>query len=86
VRTLGFKDEVRRGWRKLHNGELHTFYTSPNIIRTIKSMFKRWAWHVAHITNAYKIIFGNPEGKRQFGRWEDNIKMHLREQSGRVCI
>jgi hypothetical protein len=31
------RDEVTGGWRKLHNGELHNMYSSPNIIRTIKS-------------------------------------------------
>jgi hypothetical protein len=41
------RDEVTRGWRKWHNEELHNLYSSPNIIRMIKSRRMRWAWHVA---------------------------------------
>jgi hypothetical protein len=43
------RDEVTGGWRKLHNEELHKFYTSPNIIRMIKSRRMRWAGHVARL-------------------------------------
>jgi hypothetical protein len=47
-RTFGPKrDEVMGGWRKLHNEKLHSLYTSPNIIRVIKSRRIRWAGHVA---------------------------------------
>jgi hypothetical protein len=74
------------GWRKLHNVELHTFHSSPNIIRMFKSMRIRWAGHVASVgakMNAYRILVGKPERKRPLGRprrrWEDNIKMDLRE-------
>jgi hypothetical protein len=38
---------VTGGWRKLHNKELHNFYSSPSIIRIIKSKRMRWAGHVA---------------------------------------
>jgi hypothetical protein len=79
------RDEVTGGWRKLHNDELHNLYSSPSIIRTIKSRRMRWAGHVARIMEkrtAYKILVGNPEGKRPLGkprhRWVDNIKMDLR--------
>jgi hypothetical protein len=72
---------VTGGRRKLHNEELHNLYSSPN--RIIKS---RRAEHVARIgekRNAYKILVGEPEGKRPLGRprrrWVDNIKMDLRE-------
>jgi hypothetical protein len=41
------RDEVTGGWRKLHNEELPNLYSSPSIIRMIKSRRKRWAWHVA---------------------------------------
>jgi hypothetical protein len=41
------KDEVMEEWRKLHNGELHNLYSSPDIIRQIKSRIMRWARHVA---------------------------------------
>jgi hypothetical protein len=43
------RDEVMRDWRKLHNEELHDFYSSPNIIRMIKSRRMRWAGHVARM-------------------------------------
>ena len=41
------KDEITEDWRKLQNAELHTFYSSPNIIRNLKSRRMRWAGHVA---------------------------------------
>ncbi|KAJ4451180.1 hypothetical protein ANN_02622 [Periplaneta americana] len=73
-------------WRKLHNAELHALYSSPDIIRNIKSRLLRWAGHVARMgksRNAYRVLVGRPEGKRPLGRprrgWEDNIKMDLRE-------
>jgi hypothetical protein len=79
------RDEVTGDWRKLHNDELHYLYSSPNIIRMIKSTRMRWAGHVAlmgETRNAYRILVGNPEGKRPLGktrrRWVDNIKMDLR--------
>ncbi|KAJ4427128.1 hypothetical protein ANN_24744 [Periplaneta americana] len=80
------RDEVTGEWKKLHNTELHALYTSPDIIRTIKSRRLRWAGHVARMgesRNAYSVLVGRPEGKRPLGRprrrWEDNIKMDLRE-------
>ncbi|KAJ4437952.1 hypothetical protein ANN_13891 [Periplaneta americana] len=80
------RDEVTGKWRKLHNTELHALYSSPDIIRNIKSRRLRWAGHVAHMSesrNAYRVLVGRLEGKRPLGRprrrWEDNIKMDLRE-------
>ncbi|KAJ4441433.1 hypothetical protein ANN_11288 [Periplaneta americana] len=80
------RDEVTGEWRKLHNGELHALYSSPDIIRNIKSRRLRWAGHVARMgesRNAYRVLVGRPEGKIPLGRsrrrWEDNIKMDLRE-------
>ncbi|KAJ4428965.1 hypothetical protein ANN_25961, partial [Periplaneta americana] len=80
------RDEVKGEWRKLHNAELHALYSSPDIIRDIKSRRLRWAGHVALMgesRNAYRVLVGRPEGKRPLGRprrrWEDNIKMDLRE-------
>jgi hypothetical protein len=73
-------------WRKLHNDELHDLYSSPNIVKVIKSMRMRWAGHVAGMgkgRGAYRDLVGRSEGKRPLGRprrmWEDNIKMELRE-------
>jgi hypothetical protein len=65
------RDEVTGGWRKLHNEELHNLYSSPSIIRMIKSRRMRWAGHVARMgekRTAYRILVGNPEGKRPLGR------------------
>jgi hypothetical protein len=80
------RDEVTGGWRKLHNEELHNLYSSPSIIRMIKSRRMRLAGHVARMgekRNAYRIFVGTPERKRPLGRprcrWVDNIKMVLRE-------
>jgi hypothetical protein len=56
------RDEVTGGWRKLHNEELHNFYSSPSIIRMITSRRIRLASHVARIGerwNAYKILVGS---------------------------
>jgi hypothetical protein len=80
------RDEVTGGWRKLHNEELHGLYSSPSIVRVIKARRMRWARHVARmgeVRGAYNILVGSPEGRRPLGRprrrWEDNIKMDLRE-------
>jgi hypothetical protein len=43
------RDELMRGWRKLHNKELYSLYSSPNIIRTIKSRRMKWAGYVARM-------------------------------------
>jgi hypothetical protein len=80
------RDEVTGEWRKLHSGELHNLYSSPNIIRQIKSRRMRWVGHVACMGEERKlcmVLVGNPEGKRPLGSlrhtWEDGIKMDLRE-------
>jgi hypothetical protein len=77
---------VTAGWRELHNEELHNLYSSPSIIRMIKSKKLRWTGHVARMgekRNAYNILVGKPEGKiplgRPMSRWVHNIKMYLRE-------
>jgi hypothetical protein len=79
-------DEVKGEWRKLHNEELHILYSTPNIIREIKSRRMRWAGHVARMgkeRNVYRILVGKPQGKRPVGRprrrWEDGIRMDLGE-------
>jgi hypothetical protein len=53
-------------WGKLHNEELNSLYTSPNVIRVIKSTRMRWAGHVAHMgerRGTYRILVGKSEGK-----------------------
>jgi hypothetical protein len=73
-------------WRKWHNDELLNLSSSPNIVRVIKSRRMRWVGHVAHLgkgRGVYRVLVGRPKGKRPLGRprhrWENNIKMDLRE-------
>jgi hypothetical protein len=80
------RDEVTGEWRELHNEELRDLYSSPSIIRIIKSRRMRWAGHVAQMgekRNEYRSLVGKPEGKRPLGRprrrWVDNIRMELGE-------
>jgi hypothetical protein len=57
--------------RQMHNGELHNLYSSPDIIRQIKSRRMRWAGHVARMgegRNVYRVLMGKPEGKRPLER------------------
>jgi hypothetical protein len=79
------RDEVTGEWRKLHNEELHILYSSPNI-RQIKLRRLGWAGHVARMgeeRNVYRVLMVKPERKRPLGRprrrWEDGIRMDLRE-------
>jgi hypothetical protein len=76
------RDEVTGEWRKLHNEDCHYLYSSPNIIRQIKSRLMRWAGHVARMgqeRKVYKVLAGKPEGKRPLRRprhrWKDEIRM-----------
>jgi hypothetical protein len=78
------RDEVTGEWRRLHNKELYAMYSSPNIIRVIKSRRLNWAEHVARMgerRGAYRALVGKPEGRIRLGRpkrsWEDNIKMDV---------
>ncbi|KAJ4443851.1 hypothetical protein ANN_05638 [Periplaneta americana] len=75
------RDEVTGEWRKLHNTELHALYSSPDIIRDIKSRRLRWAGHVARMgesRNAYRVLVGRPLWRPR-RRWEDDIKIDLKE-------
>jgi hypothetical protein len=85
-KIFGPKREEDGLWRKLHNDELHSLYSSPNIVRVIKSRRMRWAGYVAHMgegRGVYGVLVERPEGKRPLGRprrrWEDNNKIDLRE-------
>jgi hypothetical protein len=85
-KIFGPRREEDGSRRKLHNDELHSLYSSPNIVRVIKSRRMRWAGHVARMVErrgVYRVLVGRPGGKRPPGRprrrWEDNIKMDIRE-------
>jgi hypothetical protein len=85
-RIFGPKREEDGSWRKLHNDEPHSLYSSQNIVRVIKSRRMSWVGHVARMgewRGVHRVLVGSPEGKRPLGgprrRWEDNIKLGLRE-------
>jgi hypothetical protein len=71
LRILGLKrEEVTGDWKKLYNKELHNLYSSPNIIRMIKSITMRWGGHVGcmgEVRSAYKFLVRKPDGKRSLG-------------------
>jgi len=80
------REEVTGEWRRSHNEELNDLYSSPNIVRVIKSRRMRWAGHVARMKEereVYRVLVGKPEGRRPLGRprrrWVDNIRMDLQE-------
>jgi hypothetical protein len=97
TQTEGFENRVLRrifvpkreedgSWRKLYNDELHSLYSSPTIVRVIKSRRMRWAGHVARMgegRGVYRVLVGRSGGKRPLERpwrtWENNIKKDLRE-------
>jgi hypothetical protein len=78
--------EEDRLWRQLQNDELHSLYSSPNIVMVINSRRMRWAGHVACMgegRGVYRVLVGGPKGKRLLGRvghkWEEDIKTDLTE-------
>jgi hypothetical protein len=80
------RDAVTVEWRKLHNEEVNNLYSLPNIVQVIKLRRMKWAWHVARMVEGrgvYRGLVGKPEGRRPLGRprrrWEDNIRMDLRD-------
>ena len=80
------RDEVTGEWRRLLNEELNDLYSSPKIVRVIKSRRMRWAGNVARMGDErgmYRVLVGKPEGKRLLvrprRRWVDNIRMDLQE-------
>jgi len=79
-------DELAGEWRRLRNEDVNDLYSSPNIVRVIKSRRMRWAGHVARIgeeRGVCRVLVGKQEGKRPQGRprrrWVDNIRMDLQE-------
>ena len=80
------RDVVTGEWRRLHNEELNDLYSSPNIVRVIKSKRMRWAGHVARMgeeRGVYRVFAGKQEERRPLGRprrrWANNIRMDLQE-------
>jgi len=80
------RDEATGEWRRLHNEELNDFYSSPNIVRVIKSRRMRWTGHVARMgeeRGVYRVLVEKPEGRKPLGRhrlrWVDNIRTYLQE-------
>jgi len=80
------RKEVTGECRRLHNEELNDLYSSPNIVRVIKSRRMRWAVHVASMgeeREVYRVMVGKPEGRRPLGRPRrrcvDNIRKDLQE-------
>jgi hypothetical protein len=70
-RIIGPKREEDGSWRKLHSDELHSLYSSQNIVRVIKSRRMRWAGRVARMgegRSVYRVLVGGSEGKRSLGR------------------
>jgi len=86
-RIFGTKrEEVAGSWRIVHKEGLHKLYASTNISRVVILRRMGWVGHVAcmgEMRNIYKILIGEPEGNRLLRRpgyrWEDNIRMDLKE-------
>jgi hypothetical protein len=80
------RDEVTGDWRKLLNEELNDWYSSPSLVRVMKSLRTRWEGHVECMgkkRGLCRVLVGKPEGKRPLGRpryrWQNNIQMDLQE-------
>jgi hypothetical protein len=80
------RDEVKGEWRRLHNEDLNDLYSSPNIVRVIKSRRMRWAGHVARMgeeRGMCRVLVGKSEGRKSLGRptcrWGGNPRMGLQE-------
>jgi hypothetical protein len=80
------RDEVTGKWRNLHNDELNDLYSSPTIVRVIKSRRMRWTGHVARMGAGKRRVqgFGGQTGGKELlgkprRRWEDNIKADVQK-------
>jgi hypothetical protein len=80
------RDEVIGEWRKLHSEELNDLFSSPNIVRVIKSRIMIWAGHLARMggrRGVFRVLVWEAQGKRSLGRprrrGKDYIKMDLQE-------
>jgi len=79
-RIFGPEREEDGSWRKFHNDEVHSLYSSHNIVRVIKSRRMRWEGYIERMgegRGVYRVLVGRPESKRPLGkprrRWEENI-------------
>jgi hypothetical protein len=76
------RDEMTGEWRTLHNEELNNLYSSPNIVRVVKSRRMRWAGHVSRMgeeRGVHRVLVGTPEGKRPLGGDPDvDVRIILR--------
>jgi hypothetical protein len=86
LKIFGPKREEDGSWRKLRKYELHSLYSSPNIVRVTKYRRMRWAGYVARMgegRGVYRVSVRRPEGKRPLGRprhrWENNSKLDVTE-------
>jgi hypothetical protein len=84
-KMFGPKREEEGSWRKLHNNELHSLYSEPDVVKVIKSKRMRWVGHVTFLREGgcvYRVLVVRPESKIPLGRhrrrWDDNFKMDLR--------
>jgi hypothetical protein len=85
-RIFGPKREEDGSWRKLHNDEIHSLYTSPNVVRMIKSSRMMWVGHVARMREGrgvYRILVGRPEVKRPLEDLVVCVRITLRLTLGR---
>jgi len=76
-----WRDEVTGEWRRLHNEELNDLYSSPNILRVIKSRRMKWVGHVARMgemRGVYRALVRKPKGKRPLGKPRSRLRIILR--------